>query len=113
MKKKPSNKAFFKTHHNVVDSNKFRKLPTSAQCLYFHLTRLENFFCNGKSGSFTQRDWQLTLETGLPERTIQRDKKILKKEGFIETNRQGPKGPTVYTVLTPMEGNEDGSYGCL
>jgi hypothetical protein len=77
------------------------------------LTRLENFFCNGKSGSFTQRDWQLTLETGLPERTIQRDKKTLKKEGFIETNRQGPKGPTVYTVLIPMEGNEDGSYGCL
>jgi len=106
-KKRPSNKAYFKTHHNVLDSNKFRKLPTSAQSLYIQLARLQNWFCNGKPGTFEQRDWQLILETGLPERTIQRGKKTLIDKGFIEINRQGPKGPTVYTVLTPMEGEEE------
>jgi hypothetical protein len=104
VKKRPSNKAYFKTNHNVIDSNAFRNLPPSAQCLYFHLTRLQNWFCNGKPGTFEQRDWQLIMETGLPERTIQRGKKELTIKGFIETNRQGPKGPTVYTVLKPMEG---------
>jgi replication initiation and membrane attachment protein DnaB len=107
LKKRPSNKAFFKIHHNVIDSNKFRKMPASAQCLYFHLTRLQNWYCNGKPGTFEQRDWQLILETGLPERTIQRDKKTLKELGLIKTNRQGTKGPTVYTILTPMEGKDD------
>ncbi len=106
MKRRPSNKAYFKTHHNVLDSNKFRELPASSQCLYIQLTRLQNWYCNGKPGTFEQRDWQLILETGLPERTIQRGKKALADKGFIRTNRQGPKGPTVYTVLTPMEGKD-------
>jgi hypothetical protein len=101
-KKKPSNKAYFKTHHNVVDSNKFRAMAPSSRCLYYELTRLQNWFCNGKPGTFEQRDWQLIVETGLDERTITRAKKQLSKNGFIKINRQGPKGPTVYTVLTPM-----------
>ena len=105
-KKRPTNKAFFKTNHNVVDSNKFRSLPASAQCLYFHLTRLENWFCNGKHGSFEQRDWQLTLETGLAHATIERGRNILEDQGFIKTNRQGPHAPTAYTVLAPMEGKD-------
>lgn len=110
-KKRPTDKAWFKVNHNVLDSNKFRALPISAQSLYMHLTRLQNWYCNGKPGTFEQRDWQLINETGLPERTIQRDKKELREKGFIKTNRQGPKGPTVYTVLKPTETKNDKADG--
>jgi DNA-binding transcriptional ArsR family regulator len=71
--------------------------------LYFHLTRLQNWYCNGKPGTFTQRDWQLINETGLEPRTIKRSRKQLKERGLIDTNRQGPKGPTAYTILPPTE----------
>lgn len=100
-KRKPKNKAFFKINHNVVDSNKFRNLPLASQCLYYALTRLQNWYCNGTGGTFEQRDWQLILETGMDARTITRAKKELIEQGFIETTRHGAKGPTVYTVLKP------------
>ena len=103
VKKRPSNKAFFKTPHNVIDSNRFRSLTFASQSLYNQLSRLGNWYCNGKPGTFRQTDSQLINETGMDERTIRRSRKELIERGFISTNKPAPRSPTTYTVLHPME----------
>ncbi len=90
---------FFPLRHEIVDSNKYRRLGLAAQALYVHLCRIQNWTHKGKQGDIEVTDWELLLASSLGEKTIREARKELIEGGFIGTAKQAPRKATRYTIL--------------
>lgn len=92
---------FFPLRHEIIDSNRYRRLGLAAQSLYIHLCRIQNWTHKGKRGDFEVSDWELILASSLGEKTIREARKELVEGGFIEVSKSAPRKPTRYTILAP------------
>jgi len=72
--------------HEVIESEKFKKLRLSSKYLYCYLAKLKNQY-QDRRGLFWHKMIQITVETGMNLKTVKRAKKELLENGFIEVKR--------------------------
>ena len=76
----------FSVPHEVFEDPKFKKLSSNAYRLYCVLCKLKNRYAN-QDGYFWRSMAMLTEDTGLSNQEIQRAKKELLSQRFIEILR--------------------------
>ena len=77
----------FPVPHEVLESEKFRKLRLSSKYMYCYLAKLRNRFGRNQEEWFWHSMDKLSEEIGINLKTLKRAKKELLQNHFIEVKR--------------------------